>query len=117
LLKELTQRDFSTLDLLVIYIDGMRIGDYHVITAVGVDVEGRKHVLGLREGATENAELVKWLVEELVQRGVKPSRRRLFGVHFTSLRSAERIQILHDRISCRPEKLLSRLVASAFGKF
>jgi len=84
-LKDLAERRFDDAELLVIYVDGMRFGDYHVIAAVGVDVEGRKHVLGLREGATENAAVVKELLVELVARGVKPAgveggRRRLFVI-------------------------------------
>jgi len=80
LLQELAERDFSQHDLLIIYIDGMRFGDYLVVAAVGVDAAGHKHVLSLREGATENAEVVKSLLEELVARGVKPGRRRLFVI-------------------------------------
>jgi transposase-like protein len=37
-----------------------------------------KHVLGMREGATENAEVAKALLEDLVARGLKSSRPRLF---------------------------------------
>lgn len=82
-LKELMQRRFDEVELLVIYIDGLQMGDYHVIAAVGVDVDGRKHVLGLREGASENAEVCTALLEELVERGIKPAgveggRLRLF---------------------------------------
>jgi transposase-like protein len=80
LLKELVERDYSDKDILVVYLDGIRFGHYHVIAAVGVDTDGHKHVLGLREGATENAEVVKALLTELVQRGVKPARRRLFVI-------------------------------------
>src|SRR5262249_13734485 len=50
------QRDFSALDLLAVWIDGVQLGSYHVIGAAGVDDQGKKHLLGLREGATENAE-------------------------------------------------------------
>jgi transposase-like protein len=39
----------------VIYIDGQRFGAHHIISAVGVDREGRKHIPGLEAGATENA--------------------------------------------------------------
>jgi transposase-like protein len=80
LLRELAERNFSEKDILIVYIDGMRFGPYHVIAAVGVDTEGHKHVLGLREGASENAEVVKCLLEELVERGIKPGRRRLFVI-------------------------------------
>jgi putative transposase len=80
LLKELAERNFTETDLLVIYIDGLQFGRFHVICAVGVDVGGHKHVLGFREGATENAEVAKALLEDLVARGVSPSRRRLFVI-------------------------------------
>ena len=79
-LKALAERRFDDLDLLVIYIDGVQFGGHHVIGAVGVDTDGRKHVLGLAEGATENAVVVKGLLESLVERGVTPDRRRLFVI-------------------------------------
>jgi transposase-like protein len=79
-LKTVMERRFDDQELLVIYLDGLRKGKYHVIAAVGVDTEGNKHVLGLREGASENAEVVKGLLEDLVDRGVKPGRRRLFVI-------------------------------------
>ncbi len=66
LLKELAERDLKGLDILAVWIDGLQLGAYHVICAVGVDAEGNKHVLGLREGATENAEVAKALLEDLV---------------------------------------------------
>ena len=80
LLKELAERNFSEKDLLVIYLDGVQFGPYHVICAVGVDAQGEKHVLGFREGATENAEVARTLLEELVARGVSQFRKRLFVI-------------------------------------
>jgi len=79
-LAELAQRRFDDRDLLIIYIDGLRFGEHHVIAALGVDSDGYKHILGLREGATENAVVVKDLLSELVERGVDPARRRLFVI-------------------------------------
>jgi putative transposase len=79
-LKDLAERDFSKLDILAVWIDGIQLGSYHVICAVGVDAEGRKHVLGLREGATENAVVAKALLADLVGRGLDPKRRRLFVI-------------------------------------
>jgi transposase-like protein len=55
LLKELTERDFSQHDLLIIYIDGLRFGEYLVIAAVGVDAAGQKHVLALRPRKTRRS--------------------------------------------------------------
>jgi transposase-like protein len=89
LLKELAERDFSGLDILAVWVDGIQLGPYHVICAVGEDDAGNKHVLGLREGAAENAEVAKALLEDLVARGLKSSRPRLFVIDGSkALRSA-----------------------------
>jgi putative transposase len=79
-LKELAERRFDDKDILLIYVDGLRFGKHHVLAAVGVDSEGNKHVLGLKEGASENAVVVTSLLEDLVARGIKPGRRRLFVI-------------------------------------
>lgn len=79
-LEKLLNRRFEDVDLLIIYIDGMHFGEQCVIGAVGVDEQGRKHVLGIREGATENAEAAKDLLTDLVARGVSAERRRLFVI-------------------------------------
>jgi putative transposase len=41
---------------------------------VGVDEEGKKHVLGLAEGASENQAVAKGLLEDVVRRGVRTDR-------------------------------------------
>jgi len=79
-LKELLERCFDKIDLLVIYIDGMQFGEHHVISAVGVDGAGHKHVLGMQQGATENVAAVEDLLEQLVARGVDPKAKRLFVI-------------------------------------
>jgi putative transposase len=79
-LRRLLERRFDDVDILIIYLDGQEFGGHHVISAVGVDDKGFKHVLGLYPGATENAAVVKSLLEDLVERGVKPGRRRLFVI-------------------------------------
>lgn len=88
-LKELGERRFEEKDILIIYIDGLIFGGHHVLVALGVDAQGVKHVLGLAEGASENAIVVKGLLEDLVRRGVRPGRRRLFVIDGSkALRSA-----------------------------
>jgi transposase-like protein len=79
-LKELLERRFDGIDLLVIYLDGMQFGEHHVISAVGVDRNGDKHVLGMQQGATENAAAVEDLLEQLVARGVDAKAKRLFVI-------------------------------------
>jgi len=79
-LKELCERRFEGKDILIVYLDGIQFGQIHVIVALGVDSQGYKHVLGLREGSSENATVVKDLLTDLVSRGLDPKRRRLFVI-------------------------------------
>jgi len=89
LLKELAERRFDHLEILIIYIDAICLGDYHVLGAIGVDSTGAKHVLGLREGSSENSVVATELLNDLVAKGVKPDRHRLFVIDGAkALRSA-----------------------------
>lgn len=80
LLKELADRSFAHLDILVVYIDAICLGSFHILGAIGVDTDGCKHVLGLAPGSSENAAVATDLLNQLVERGVKPGRRRLFVI-------------------------------------
>jgi putative transposase len=77
-LKELSERRFDDKDILIVYLDGIRFGEIHVIVALGIDTEGHKHILGLREGSSENTTVVTDLLTDIVTRGLDPQRRRLF---------------------------------------
>lgn len=79
-LQELLERRFDELELLVIYLDGMQFGEHHMISAVGVDAGGHKHVLGIQQGATENAAAVEDLLQQLVGRGINPKAKMLFVI-------------------------------------
>lgn len=74
------ERDFADKEFLVIYLDGIRFGQFHVIAALGIDSDGYKHVLGIREGASENSVVVKDLLNDLVERGIDPKHKRLFVI-------------------------------------
>ena len=75
---ELLERDLSGLDLTVLLLDGVHYNSEHVIVAaVGIDREGKKHVLGLWEGATENTVTCTALLESLVERGLRTGRAML----------------------------------------
>lgn len=77
---QLMARNFEDTDIVVIYIDGMLFGEHHVITALGVDDKGSKHVLGIKGAGSENAQAVKDLLLDIVKRGVKPGIKRLFVI-------------------------------------
>jgi len=79
-LKQLQERRWDQVEILVIYLDGQRFAEHHILSAVGVDLEGRKHVLGIACGATENAAAVKQLLIGLRDRGLPTDRKYLFVI-------------------------------------
>ncbi len=64
----------------IIMIDGINLGDHAVLIALGIDTDGKKQVLGLREGDTENSGVAKALLRDLVARGLDQERARLFVI-------------------------------------
>ena len=79
-LGERFARRLEKLDLAVVLVDGIHFRERIVLVALGIDSEGGKHVLGLREGSTENATVVKALLADLVERGLDPERSRLWVI-------------------------------------
>ena len=79
-LGQLLSRDLHGLKLVALMIDGVHFGEHVVLAAVGVDERGHKHVLGLREGATENAAAVKALLADLIERGLDTNRSLLIVI-------------------------------------
>lgn len=77
-LQQLAERRLEKLKLVAIMIDGIEFAGQVMIVALGLDEEGHKHMLGLWQGATENATIVKLLLEDLVERGLDSKRRYLF---------------------------------------
>jgi putative transposase len=61
-----------------VLIDGTPFKDRQMIVALGIACDGRKTVLGLREGATENATVVGALLSDLLERGLDFSTPRLY---------------------------------------
>jgi putative transposase len=106
-LRALCERRLDGREMLIIYIDGMRFAGHHVMVALGVAPTGKKHLLGMREGATENTTVVTELLADLVARGLDPKQRRLFVIDGSkALRAA--IERVFGRVPvqrCRTHKL------------
>jgi transposase-like protein len=77
-LQELMERPLDKLQLCAVLIDGTPFRDRQMIVALGISIDGRKTVLGLREGATENAAVVGELLSDLAARGLDFSVPRLY---------------------------------------
>jgi len=72
--KTWLERDLSSIDLAALMVDGVHVDDHVLLVALAVDVDGRKHVLGIREGATENATSCTELLADLQARGLRTDR-------------------------------------------
>ena len=79
-LQELCEKKLDGLDLVAILIDGIHLGKQVLVVALGIEISGAKHVLGLWQGATENTTVVKELLEDLVARGLNSEHRYLFVI-------------------------------------
>lgn len=75
--RELTERRYEGVRFAAIFIDGVCFARETVVAALGVTEEGRKMVLAIRQGATENARVCTDLLEELRERGVEMNERVL----------------------------------------
>jgi len=73
-LADLLARDLSSLDLVAVMIDGVYFADHLCVVALGIDIDGTKHPLGLVEGSTENTTVVKSLLTGLRDRGLDTTR-------------------------------------------
>lgn len=73
-------RPIGELDLPVVMIDGIHFRERVILLAIGIDAQGNKHVLGLREGSTEAARVVASLLSDLIDRGLDAQRMRLWVI-------------------------------------
>lgn len=79
-LDSINGRDLTAMNITAIMVDGLGFGERTVVVALGITDKGKKKILGLREGESENTELCRDLLESLVSRGLDPSRPYLFVI-------------------------------------
>jgi putative transposase len=72
--KALAERRFDGMHFPVILIDGVDYAGETMIVTAGITADGTKRVLGLRQGATENAAVCVALLEDLQARGLDTGR-------------------------------------------
>lgn len=77
-LQKLMERRLEGLDMFAVMIDGINLDQYTLVAALGFAADGTKHMLGLWQGATENATLCKALLTDLRDRGLRTDRHTLF---------------------------------------
>lgn len=75
--RQLAERRFDGVRFPVIYLDGVQYAGETMTVALGVLEDGTKRVLGVRQGATENAAVCTALLEDLQERGLDTSQPTL----------------------------------------
>jgi transposase-like protein len=112
-LKMLRERDLSGLRLFALFLDTVHRGGAAFVVALGVDLDGKKHVLGFWEGATENREIAQALLSDLESRGLKIPRETLFITDggkglIAALRDRFGKDLIHQRCTIHKDRNLQR---------
>jgi putative transposase len=77
-IEELRSRDLGKADYVVLMLDGIAFGgNLCAVVALGITVEGEKHILDFQIGASENLEVCMDLLNRIETRGFCPQRRLL----------------------------------------
>jgi len=79
-LEGFLSRPLDEMDIRIVMIDGKVFKKHCIVVALGIAGDGKKHVLGLREGSTENSRMVTDLLTDLVARGVSSEQVTLFVI-------------------------------------
>ena len=77
-LEEMMERRLDQLRLCALLIDATPFAGQQMVVALGVSQDGRKTILGIRQGATENATVVGELLGDLMNRGLDFAELRLY---------------------------------------
>lgn len=77
-LKAMLERRLEKMKLCALLIDATPFAGQQMVAALGIRQDGRKTILGLRQGATENATVVGELLGDLMHRGLDFSEPRLY---------------------------------------
>jgi transposase-like protein len=77
-LKSMMERRLEKTSFCALLIDATPFAGQQMVAALGIGEDGRKTILGIRQGATENATVVGELLGDLVERGLDFTAPRLY---------------------------------------
>ena len=77
-LKMLRERSLKEIEPFAIFIDGYHIAGKVFVVGLAIDLQGKKHVLGFWEGATENSEICQELFNHWESRGLQLDEKILY---------------------------------------
>jgi len=112
-LKLLKERTLSGIRLFALVLDTVHRGGAAFIVALGIDLDGKKHVVGFWEGATENKEVAQTLLSDLESRGLKLPPEILFITDggkglIAALKDRFGKELLHQRCTIHKDRNLQR---------
>lgn len=79
-LKQIMERRLDQTRLCALLIDATPFQGQQLVVALGIHEDGRKTILGIRQGATENATVAGELLGDLVERGLDFREPRLYAL-------------------------------------
>jgi transposase-like protein len=112
-LKAFQERSLSDMRLFACFLDTIHRGGEAFIVALGIDVTGRKHVLGFWEGSSENHDICESLFRDLERRGLFLPKRILFvtdggsGI-IKALKDRFGKKLMHQRCTIHKDRNIQR---------
>lgn len=79
-LRKFREKDLSSYDIAVIFLDGKTFAEDAMVIALGVTISGEKAVLGFVQTQTENKRVISQFLGSLVDRGLDVSGGVLFVI-------------------------------------
>jgi putative transposase len=120
-LREFKERNLSDFRPFAISIDTIHRGGEAFMVSLGIDVEGRKEVLGFWEGATENHEICEELLADMERRGLTISRKILWitgsgkGI-IKVLKDRFGKKLIHQRCTIHKDRNIQRHLAKRYRR-
>ena len=120
-LKEFRERSLEGFEPFAIFLDTIHRGGEAFLVGLGIDLEGKKQVLGFWQGATENHEICQALLSELESRGLVLSKNILFvtdggkGI-IKALKDRLGSGLIHQRCTIHKDRNIQRHLAKRWRK-
>jgi len=120
-LQEFKERDLSDFKAFAVFIDTINRAGVAFMVALGIDVDGRKRVLGFWEGATENHEVCQELLSDLERRGLIISKKIIWvtdggkGI-IKTLKDRFGRKLIHQRCTIHKDRNIQRHLAKRYRK-
>jgi transposase-like protein len=120
-LRDFKERALSDIVPFAVFIDTIHRGGEAFLVALGIDIEGHKHVLGFWEGATENHEICEELFLDMERRGLMLFRKILWvtdggkGI-LKALRDRFGKKLIHQRCTIHKDRNIQSHLAKKYRK-